>query len=402
MDKRSKDLKISLSEWSFKQLPISLSAQRPLASIKNMKAYPKYNPSFNPNNNSLKYLKLAPISSLSNSASTPIIKSPITTVCPPESPSLPMEPSINRRVSRCGFHSQKGQTNGFPKDQNQDNILIIPKVNNIPFQFLFGVFDGHGSFGHSVSSIIKNRIKSTISSLKPSTSLNDLKDFLYYSINLANQTVLASPINTKDSGSTLCMLAISGNNLACANIGDSRCILISRKVGEVGMEDGVKDCQENCKWEIFQMSKDHKPSDKEEAERVVKCGGIVDKDPFNNNETEGILRVWSKNSKVPGLAMTRSIGDTWLKKLGVTSDPEILTKELNAQDKFIILASDGLWDMISEQDCAEIVNHTISEGNHAKLASQALVEEATKRWKSKGNNIDDISVIVILLNNKHN
>ena len=402
MDKRSRDLKNSISEFSFKQFPASLSAQRPLASIKNMKAFPRYNPSFNPNNNSLKYLKLAPISLLSNSASSPIIKSPMPTVCPPESPCLQVEPSIKRRVSRCGFHSQKGQTNGFPKDQNQDNILIIPKVNNIPYQFLFGVFDGHGSFGHSVSTIIKNRIKSTTSSLKPSTSIKDLKDFLNYSINVTSQTVLASPINTKDSGSTLCLLAISGNILACANIGDSRCILVSTKECEDSPKDPTDLSQQNSKWEIVQMSKDHKPSDKEEAERVIKCGGIIDKNPFDNNEAEGVLRVWSKNSKVPGLAMTRSIGDTWLKKLGVTSEPEILTKELTAKDKYIILASDGLWDVISEQDCAEIVYHTISEGNHAKIASQALVEEASNRWKSKGNNIDDISVIVVLLNNKHN
>lgn len=389
MDRRSKDFKSSHSEWSFKLYQSSLSAQRPLAGLKNMKAYPKNNPCFNQNNNSLKYLKLAPINSFSE-LSSPQRPSPVLSSMEVEKPRLPPPQIINRRVSRCAFHSQKGQVNGFPKEHNQDNVLIIPKINDVPYQFLFGVFDGHGALGHSVSSLIKSRLKSTISSLKATNLQTDIKDFLDYSINLVSQTVLASTINTKDSGSTLCTVVVAGNTVVCANVGDSMCVLVAGKEGGgTGLD----------KWRIFPLSKDHKPCDKVEADRIVKCGGIIDENPFNSEPT-GVLRVWSNNPKIPGLSMTRSIGDTWLRKVGVISDPEIISKQLTKEDKFIILASDGLWDIVSELESAEIVSLAISDGSHAKAACQALVEEATRRWKLKGSDIDDISVIVILLNDK--
>ena len=59
----------------------------------------------------------------------------------------------------------------------------------------------------------------------------------------------------------------------------------------------------------------------------------------------GPLRVWLKNKPVPGLAMTRSIGDMTAQSVGVTAEPEIKTiNKLTKNDKIFVIGSDGLWD----------------------------------------------------------
>jgi serine/threonine protein phosphatase PrpC len=61
----------------------------------------------------------------------------------------------------------------------------------------------------------------------------------------------------------------------------------------------------------------------------------------------GPLRVWHKNENIPGLAMSRSFGDHAAAEVGVTAEAEILEMNLNESDKFIILASDGVWEFLS-------------------------------------------------------
>jgi len=62
----------------------------------------------------------------------------------------------------------------------------------------------------------------------------------------------------------------------------------------------------------------------------------------------GPKRVWLKNKQVPGLAMTRSIGDMAAASVGVTAEPEIkVFLNLSQRDKFLVIASDGIWDRFS-------------------------------------------------------
>ena len=70
----------------------------------------------------------------------------------------------------------------------------------------------------------------------------------------------------------------------------------------------------------------------------------------------GPKRVWLKNKQVPGLAMTRSIGDLAAASVGVTAEPEIkVFTNLTANDKFLVLASDGIWDRISNQETMMVI-----------------------------------------------
>ena len=93
--------------------------------------------------------------------------------------------------------------------------------------------------------------------------------------------------------------------------------------------------------------------------------------------------------------MTRSIGDKISKAIGVTSDPEIVTRRLKTNDKFIILASDGVWEYTSNQEAVDIVSKFWEE-NRIEDAAVALVSDAVKRWK-KEEYVDDITVVIIFL-----
>ena len=64
----------------------------------------------------------------------------------------------------------------------------------------------------------------------------------------------------------------------------------------------------------------------------------------------GPKRVWLKTKPVPGLAMTRSIGDMAAASVGVTAEPEIKTFPMNQNDKILVIASDGIWDRFSNEE----------------------------------------------------
>ena len=118
-----------------------------------------------------------------------------------------------------------------------------------------------------------------------------------------------------------------------------------------------------------------------------------------NGNPLGPLRVWLKNEDIPGLAMTRSFGDAMAAKVGVNAIPEIFEIELIREDKFIVLASDGIWEFLKNIDVARIIYPFYLKKN-AEGAAESLVREAFKKWKKEEDVIDDITCIVIFLDVK--
>jgi serine/threonine protein phosphatase PrpC len=86
----------------------------------------------------------------------------------------------------------------------------------------------------------------------------------------------------------------------------------------------------------------------------VARGGRIDsfRDHYNNNEPIGPLRVWLKHEEMPGLAMTRSMGDGVAHSVGVSAEPETKVFTLGVNDKFVVIASDGVWEFLSNEDVA--------------------------------------------------
>ena len=95
--------------------------------------------------------------------------------------------------------------------------------------------------------------------------------------------------------------------------------------------------------------------------------------------------------------MARSIGDHAVKGVGVIAEPEVLTHEVDpAADKFLLLASDGVWEFITSDEAVRIVDAHLKRGVAA--ACQALIEQAASRWRDvEGDYRDDITALVIRL-----
>ena len=188
-------------------------------------------------------------------------------------------------------------------------------------------------------------------------------------------------INIDFSGSTCASLLFSKYSIISANIGDSR---------------AIKGQLINNKWSYEILTRDHKPKEKDEAERIIKLNGYIHPLILDDGRYNGPLRVWIKEGKFPGLSMTRVIGDKLFKSIGVSSEPEIKIIPYKNYDKFVIIASDGLWDYVSNNEAVQIVSHYYIK-NDCDSAVLRLYEIAYNKWINNERYIDDISIIVVFL-----
>ena len=186
-------------------------------------------------------------------------------------------------------------------------------------------------------------------------------------------------IEIEYSGSTCCMVIQMCQKIICANVGDSRAILLSEIIRE----------------DIISLSIDHKPESKNELERIKKYGGVVEKCLYEEGVRDGPYRVWnSSKQEYPGLAVSRSIGDLQASKLGVIPNPDFILKTLKNNMKYIVIASDGIWEFFSNKNVCDIVKNYYVLGD-AEGATKELIEKGKKKWAEEGDNADDISVITI-------
>lgn len=185
-------------------------------------------------------------------------------------------------------------------------------------------------------------------------------------------------INLNYSGTTVISVLIRSKYCICANVGDSRAI-----IGRL-----------NKNWHPIALSNDHKPNMPGEKERIENNGGRVEPFKEENGDFVGPDRVWLKNEQLPGLAMSRSIGDLVAAQVGVSFEPEIIVHEMSSEDKFLVLASDGIWEFIDNDECVRIVSVFFENGNIEGAACE-LMNQAVKRWEEEDSVIDDITVIVV-------
>ena len=112
----------------------------------------------------------------------------------------------------------------------------------------------------------------------------------------------------------------------------------------------------------------------------------------------GPERVWIKPQQIGGLAVSRSFGDISYRCVGVNSDAEITYRKIVPLDKFIVLASDGVWDQMTNDEVVSMVWASLRNGSTAKNAARAVVNLARKKWQVAGGGyIDDITVLIVLI-----
>ena len=111
------------------------------------------------------------------------------------------------------------------------------------------------------------------------------------------------------------------------------------------------------------------------------------------------MRVFIKGQDIPGLAMSRSLGDYLAHSVGVTHEPVVEHFELQPDVQIMIIASDGIWEFMSNQNVANIALAHYQAGA-AEAAANAIVRRATQLWREKETVVDDITCVVIFFEEK--
>ena len=277
-----------------------------------------------------------------------------------------------------------------PKENNQDNYFIYKNFMNKKDYIYMSVCDGHGVEGHFVSDFIKETLPYDMSeNLKNCNILTEdekEKEKIYQIIKetfiMTNEKLVDNEeINSLFSGSTCVSLIYTPEKMIVPNIGDSRAVM-GRLINK-----------ETNQYKAIELSRDHKPTEKDEAQRIIDNDGRIQ--PFTEDgEFVGPERVWIKGEEVPGLAMTRSFGDRVAATVGVMSEPEIKEFKFDEGDKFMIIASDGIWEFISSQECIDIIKDFYDK-NDLKGCCEYLYQESSKRWLKEEEVIDDTTLILI-------
>jgi serine/threonine protein phosphatase PrpC len=198
--------------------------------------------------------------------------------------------------------------------------------------------------------------------------------FIRKCFEIANASLKETSIDDIKLSGTTCIILITINGrLISANVGDTRAILIK--------SDDI----------VIPLSNDHKPTVPEEQERIIQSGGAIYRLP---DEEGSPHRVWLKDKSYPGLAMSRSIGDYIAKDVGVTCDPEIMEFVIDKTFQYIVLATDGVWEFVSNQTARDLVR-PFYDKDDIYGGCKKVVKESAAQWKKYDVFIDDITVIVV-------
>ncbi|ERN15400.1 hypothetical protein AMTRI_Chr05g68920 [Amborella trichopoda] len=283
--------------------------------------------------------------------------------------------------SFASFYSQQGR-----KGCNQDAFILCQGYGEGDGLFC-GVFDGHGQYGHLVSKRVREWLPSML--LRQRDGLMNgfsqgfeawdeacIRGFKALDKNLK----LSNDLDCSFSGTTAVTIIKQGGYLVVANLGDSRAVL-----GTIS-EDGT--------LTAIQLTTDQKPNVPQEAERIRQCNGRV----FALKEEPKIQRVWLPDEDSPGLAMARAFGDFQLKDFGLSAVPQVTHHKLTSKDQFVILASDGVWDALSNTEVVSIV----SSAETKETAAKDVVESAIQAWQHKfpSSRVDDCSVVCLFVQEK--
>lgn len=237
------------------------------------------------------------------------------------------EPVVEKDTERGHddrFHVAVSSCQGWRTSQ-EDNHCMMLELPDQPHSkaAFFAVFDGHGSAKvskHASERLWKHLIENE------NYNKGNFKDALEQAFLTFDQEVNES-YNAQLAGTTAICLLIINNMIYCANIGDSRAV-----------------ASVNC--ECVPLSFDHKPENPQELKRILAAGGYVLGNRVNGN-----------------LALSRAFGDFHYKNNDqlppemqiVSPQPDVKSLELNDNVDFLLLACDGIWDVLSNEEVIEFV-----------------------------------------------
>ena len=215
-------------------------------------------------------------------------------------------------------------------------------------------------------------------SLKSNVFIYIIDIFKYADIEMT----LQSTFDYYSSGTTCNLIIQLNKNLICANVGNSRAILIY-------------ETNNNPNTGICPISRDHTPEIPQEYQRIINNGGTVDQYIDKNGKKLGHNRIYKKGQKTPGIRISRALGDLNAKSCGVINIPEITEYNLNNNSKYLVICSDGIWEIMSNEYIRDLGNTYYKKGQIVPFCNN-LVEIAKLNWKNKYSDYrDDIAIVCV-------
>ncbi|KAG7381034.1 hypothetical protein PHYPSEUDO_006515 [Phytophthora pseudosyringae] len=297
---------------------------------------------------------------------------------------------------RWGARSRAGNDPLRRRKENQDALCVCDALAEDADATFFSVFDGHGPQGAFVSHFVRDQyhraVAEAYAELTNRTAGGVTRDVAAELFQRAARAVVdrldASAVDISVSGTTAVAMLVREADVFLANLGDSRAVV-------------ARYSDEQQRYVLHCETKDHKPDVPEECARIERHNGRV----FE----WGSYRVWLQDVDMPGLAMSRSFGDAVAKTVGVTADPDVtIVEKLNVcsgpskknggerPGAFAVLASDGIWEFMTTDECIDFVAACIIDSGMApQEACTALIEEACDRWDAEEDVIDDITAAIV-------
>lgn len=285
-----------------------------------------------------------------------------------------------------GYKTLQGKNPKPPHKPNQDCVSIFI-VDGHPNLVVFACFDGHGPFGEHASHFCRSRLHPAMLDQGHALLSSDPRAAFTNAIAkvhsaFCSEETLKCGVDPVVSGTTCIALLFDGKQVHTANVGDSRAIIGTIRNHELVVEA---------------LSDDHKPQRADERARLEASEALL--------LTEREVRGFGDDSKiyicrerggdiVYGVLFTRSLGDADAHAhLGVSALPEMGLRTLGEHDRYFILASDGVWDFMSNEEVMELAQ---IHSDPIKI-SEAIVKEASERWELRDTDHrrDDITVVVV-------
>eukprot|EP00557_Chaetoceros_sp_GSL56_P012392 CAMPEP_0176480538 /NCGR_PEP_ID=MMETSP0200_2-20121128/2332_1 /TAXON_ID=947934 /ORGANISM="Chaetoceros sp., Strain GSL56" /LENGTH=644 /DNA_ID=CAMNT_0017876667 /DNA_START=67 /DNA_END=2001 /DNA_ORIENTATION=- len=343
----------------------------------------------------------------------------------------------------------------YPEDVSKPNQDAFSHTSNFASQAsdaFFAVYDGHGRDGEKCAQYCRDMLPTTLARVVKEMKLelcraevdsSKEKDRMFTDMELAKIQVQHActkshlmvnaglrekgDIDDTLSGTTAVSVFVQGrlNRITISNVGDSRAILGRRVSREGKGKMKISSVDGAAAYKAIPLSRDQTPHSKVERKRVRSCGARIlsldqiegleplkldkknnDKDNDNDenggndhdyeedfDENDDPPRVWHPTMDYPGTAFTRSLGDALAKELGVIAEPEMVTMELEDGDDIIVLATDGVFEFLTNQSVIDIC----TKFKDPLGACRAVISEAYQLWLQYELRTDDITIICIFV-----
>lgn len=275
---------------------------------------------------------------------------------------------------------------------NQDDYFYVATSDGYQ---LVGMFDGHGRDGHKLAATVRNRMLRHLVSALPSADSDRSKQrlnvktrlVLREAFNLAQQELDAlDGVDTALSGVAACLLVINRKRqlLYAASVGNVRCILAE------ALEDAEGKSRRKQKLTVVPFTEDHTLESRKERRRVEKTDAEV------LPARSGKLRLFVRGEEWPGIPLTRCLGNAIAHRLGVTMAADIEGKDLKETMHFLVVATDGIWGVLQEQEVVDMVAE--ARKDNVEYGVSAITTRARKQWSTKSEHagiVDDMTICVV-------